>query len=61
MSSVRINLTKAEIGVMLDVLTHIKDHNSWMVEVFDNGEKIENIYTKVVKAYTKLEQEQEKN
>lgn len=57
MSSARINFTQAEIDVMLDVLNHVKDHNQWMVEVFDHGEKIDNVHAKFVKAYNKPEPE----
>ncbi|HEY8909679.1 MAG TPA: hypothetical protein VIM51_05300 [Desulfosporosinus sp.] len=57
MNSARISFTQKEIDCMLDVLNHIKDHNSWMVETFDNGEKIYDVYNKFVKAYNKPEPE----
>ncbi|SPF54374.1 hypothetical protein SBF1_750015 [Candidatus Desulfosporosinus infrequens] len=60
MSSVRISFTQKEIDCMLDILNHVKDHNQWMVETFDNGEKIYNVCDKFNKAYNKPEPEKTK-
>lgn len=42
-----VYLSKEELLLLSSVLDHCTDHNTWMVEVFENGDKLYSLNDKI--------------